>query len=262
MPVMVCKDSDIMDAYTVVFDGLYHLGPGDPEITRDIIEKIRPLLPSAPRVADFGCGVGASTLVLAQTLPDAHVLALDLHAPFISRLQSAAAEQGLRDRIQAKVGDMAEPPCLEGNGCAFDLIWSESAIYSIGRSEAVNRWRPWLRPHGWLVFSDIVWQRKPEQRSAEVSAFWINEYPQITTADAVVAELSAAGFNALDPVFCTRTAWSNYYEPLRNRLDRLRRPQPRTEALTHLMAELENEIAIYDRTEDDVAVAFFCAQRD
>ena len=259
---MVYDDSQIMDAYTVVFDGLLHLGPGDPEITRDIADKIRPLLPSAPRVADFGCGVGASALVLAQILPDAHVLALDLHAPFISRLQSAAADQGLSDRIQAAIGDMAEPPCLEDNGCAFDLIWSESAIYSIGRSEAVKRWRPWLRPNGWLVFSDIVWQSTPEKRSAEVSAFWTNEYPQITTADTVMAELSAAGFNALDPVFCARTAWSNYYEPLRNRLDHLKQLQARTEALTHLMAELENEIAIYDRTGNDVAVAFFCAQRD
>ena len=251
-----------MDAYTVIFDGLFHLGPGDPEITRDIVEKIRPLLPPAPHVADFGCGVGASALMLAQTLPDAHVLALDIHAPFIARLQSAAAEQGLSERIQATVGDMAEPSCLEDNGCAFDLIWSESAIYSIGRSEAFKRWRPWLRPNGWLVFSDIIWQREPEKRSGEAIVFWTNEYPQITTADAVVAELSAAGFNALDPVICARTAWSNYYEPLRNRLDHLRQLQTRSEALTHLMAEVENEIAIYDRTGNDVALALFSAQRD
>jgi SAM-dependent methyltransferase len=259
---MVCDDSEIMDAYTVVFDGLFHLGPGDPEITRDIAEKIRPLLPSTPRVADFGCGVGASTLVLAKVLPDAHVLALDIHAPFIARLQSAAAELGLDDRIQATVGDMAEPPCHEGNSCEFDLIWSESAIYSIGRSNALKRWRPWLRSNGWLVYSDIVWQREPAARTAEAVAFWTNEYPQIATTESIAAELSAAGFHPLDPVICDNNAWSNYYEPLRARLHQLAQHQHRTTALDQVMAELQQEIAVYDRAGDDVALAFFCAQRD
>lgn len=259
---MAFDDSDIMDAYTVIFDDLLHLGPGDPDITRGIAERLRSSLPAAARVADLGCGVGASVLVLARTLPDARILALDLHAPFIDRLRNAAAEQGLSDRIDAVVGDMAVPPVLDSTSCEFDLIWSESAIYSIGRSEAFKRWQPWLRPNGWLVFSDIVWQRKPAERSADAIAFWTSEYPHITTADAVVDELNASGFNALDPVFCSRGAWSNYYEPLRARLDQLRQLQPRTEALNQLIAELENEIAVHDRAGDDVALAFFSAQRD
>ncbi len=258
---MTIDDNDIMDAYTVVFDGLAHLGPGDPGMTREIAEKLRPSLPSAARVADLGCGVGASALVLAQVLPDARVLALDLHAPFIDRLRNTAAEKGLGDRIEAVVGDMGEPPVLDGMRCGFDLIWSESAIYSIGRSEALKRWHSWLRPNGWLVFSDVVWQREPAERKPEAVAFWANEYPQITTANAVVDELNAAGFNTPDPVIHSKNAWSNYYEPLRTRLDPLRQLQSSSEALSHLLAELENEIAIYDQAGDDVAVAYFTAQR-
>jgi serine/threonine-protein kinase HipA len=258
---MTFDDNDIMDAYTVVFDGLIHLGPGDPDITQGIAENLRPSLPSAARVADLGCGVGASVLVLAQTLPGARVLALDLHAPFIDRLRNAAQEHGLGDRIDAVVGDMGEPPILDGTRCGFDLIWSESAIYSIGRSEALKRWYPWLRPNGWLVFSDIIWQHEANERSAEAISFWTNEYPQISTPDAVMVELNTAGFNAHDPVICSRNAWSNYYEPLRARLARLSQ-LPRTQALKQLIAELESEIAVYDRARDDVALAFFSAQRD
>lgn len=90
---------------------------------------------------------------------------------------------------------MADPPQLDGMIGGFDLIWSESAIYILGRNNAFTHWRPLLRSGGWLVFSDIVWQREPAKRSAEASTFWINEYPDIATADAVMAELVAAGFH-------------------------------------------------------------------
>jgi len=71
------EENNIASAYTVVFDGLDHLGPGDPETTRNLAERLCPDLPPASRVADFGCGVGASALVLAQSLLKARVLALD-----------------------------------------------------------------------------------------------------------------------------------------------------------------------------------------
>ena len=81
-------ENEIMSAYTVVFDHLVQLGPGDSSTTRNLVERLRPDLPSVSRVADFGCGVGASALVLAQCLPEARVLALDFHAPFIARLET------------------------------------------------------------------------------------------------------------------------------------------------------------------------------
>ena len=89
-------ENEIMGAYSVVFDHLDHLGPGDSATTRNLVERLRSDLPSASRVADFGCGVGASALVLAQCLPEPRVLALDSHAPFIARLETAASERLFR----------------------------------------------------------------------------------------------------------------------------------------------------------------------
>lgn len=256
------QENEIMNAYTVIFDQLFHLGPGDSATTRNLVERLRSELPAESRVADFGCGVGASALVLAESLPKAQVLALDSHAPFIARLESTANAHGLGERISAVVGDMMEPPPLRSVAGEFDLIWSESSIYSIGRTNAFTCWRPLLKPDGWLVFSDIVWQCEPEARSDKVSAFWTEEYPDITTADAVVDELITAGFNPLDPVLSGRESWSNYYEPLRERLDVLTKQEDRPQALVDLMAELEREIDILDCAEDDVALCFFLARRD
>jgi SAM-dependent methyltransferase len=190
------------------------------------------------------------------------VLALDSHAPFIARLETAANARGLGERINAVVGDMLDPPSLDGVMGEFDLIWSESTIYSIGRTIAFTYWRPLLRPGGWLVFSDVVWQSEPTKRSDEASAFWEKEYPDIATADAVVDELTAAGLTPLDPVLSGRKPWSNYYEPLRDRLRMLVKRQNRPQALIDLMAELQREINVYDCAGDDVALFFFLARRD
>jgi len=256
------QENEIMSAYTVVLDRLFHLGPGDSATTRNLVERLRSDLPPESRVADFGCGVGASALVLAQSLPRAHVLALDTHAPFIARLESTANARGLGERISAVAGDMADPPPLDDVMGEFDLIWSESAIYSIGRANAFAYWRPLLKPDGWLVFSDIVWQCEPIARSDEASAFWAKEYPDITTAADVVDELIAAGFNPLDPVLSGRETWSNYYGPLRDRLRLLMKRGDRPQALINIMAEFEREIGIYDCAGDDVALSFFLARRN
>lgn len=250
-----------MSAYTVIFDRLTHLGPGDPETTRRLAERLRPDLPPRPRVADFGCGVGASSLVLAQCLPGSRVLALDAHVPFIERLAVAASDRGLGDRLKAVAGDMADPPPLDGVRGEFDLIWSESAIYSIGRAGALACWRPLLKPRGWLVFSDIVWQSKPAERSDKAAEFWADEYPDIAVAADVLDQLTGAGFEPLEPVLCGRTPWSNYYEPLRGRLVQLKKREDCSQALINLIAELQREIDIYDSAGDEVALGFFLARR-
>ena len=259
---MTQNSNEIMEAYTVIFDGLEHLGPGDADTTRGLIERLGPDLPPAPRIADFGCGVGASSLVLAQSLPQARVLALDAHAPFVSRLNIEADARGLGDQIHAVAGDMAQPPPLDGIAGEFDLIWSESAIYSIGRSQAFSCWRPLLKPGGWLVFSDIVWQKDQADRSPEASTFWETEYPEITTADAVLDQLVASGYRPLDPILVGQEVWSNYYEPLRERLHALESSQLKTTVLNELISGINHEITVYDRSNNEVAVVFFIARKD
>ena len=259
---MTQEENEIASAYTVVFDGLDYLGPGDSATTGKIVDRLRTEMPSPSRVADFGCGVGASALVLAQSLPMVRVLAVDTHAPFIARLETAAKAVGVGDSISAVVGDMANPPSLDGVTGGFDLIWSESAIYSIGRNNAFTRWRRLLRPCGWFIFSDVVWQSEPSKRSKKASAFWEKEYADIATPDAIVDQLTAAGFKPLDPISTGHQLWANYYEPLRDRLRLLANRQNRPQALIDLIAELEREIGAYDRAEDEIAVCFFLARRD
>jgi SAM-dependent methyltransferase len=255
-------DNDIMEAYTVIFDGLEHLGPGDADMSKGVVKRLSNELPAQARVVDFGCGTGASTLVLAECLPESRILALDMHEPFIAQLNSTADARGLGERICAVTGDMGKPPPLDGMIGEFDLIWCESAIYSIGRSDAFACWHSLLKPGGWLVFSEIVWGKNPDKGTDEVIAFWENEYPGITTADTVINELRSADFSPLAPVFASQKAWSNYYEPLRQRMQLLKQQKHQVQALDSVMAGIEKEIEIYDCADDEVAIAFFLAKRN
>ena len=73
-------------------------GPGGAAETRRAIDLSGLSMQRNLKVADIGCGTGASTLVLAQQL-DAQVIAVDFLSDFLDVLRSRAAQEGLADRI-------------------------------------------------------------------------------------------------------------------------------------------------------------------
>lgn len=101
-------------------------GPGSEECTRQALSLTRLPADAPLRVADIGCGTGASTLVLAQALPQARFLALDFLPSFLQRLGERAQALGVAQRIHCCHADMRRPPIAPGS---LDLLWSEGAIY-------------------------------------------------------------------------------------------------------------------------------------
>ncbi|MGF1640986.1 MAG: SAM-dependent methyltransferase [Rhodospirillales bacterium] len=248
------------DACEVLFHGLDRLGPGDERTTLAVLDRIRSLLPARPRIADMGCGVGASALVLAQSLPEATVIAIDCHRSFIERLRDRARLRGLGERVLGVVGAMDSGPAHGIALASLHLIWAESSIYAIGRPLAFRTWRDLVHPRGSIVFSDVVWKVPPRDRSAEAVAFWAEDYPAMTDPEVVVGQLCEHGFRLIETVEVPRSAWSNYYDPLRSRMALLR-PRVRTgSALARILATFEREIALFDSDDRSFASVFFVAQ--
>ncbi len=60
------------------------------------------------RVADVGCGHGASTILMAQAFPKSSLSGFDYHGPSIERAREAAREAGVGERVsfqQARAKD-------------------------------------------------------------------------------------------------------------------------------------------------------------
>jgi SAM-dependent methyltransferase len=94
-------------------------------------------------VADVGCGHGVSTLLMAESFPEARFLGIDDHGPSIERARKLAAEHGVADRVTFKVRAAKD---LEGS---FDLIVVLDAFHDMGQPELVAaRLRDSLAPSG------------------------------------------------------------------------------------------------------------------
>src|SRR5579871_2458298 len=63
------------------------------------LDGVEAKLKAGARVADVGCGHGASTIVMAQAYPNSKFFAFDYHKPSIERARDLAQEAGVANRI-------------------------------------------------------------------------------------------------------------------------------------------------------------------
>ena len=231
-------------------------GPGSEEATRLALSLTR-LSPDAPlRVADIGCGTGASTLVLAQALPRASILALDFLPSFLQRLGERAQALGVARRIRRCLADMHCPPITPAS---LDLIWSEGAIYNMGFASGVRTWLSLLRPGGILAVSEITWLH--ECRPAALERHWDAAYGEMGTAADKLRTLEAAGYEPLGYFPLPASCWTeNYYDPLEARFSEFLAAHPSPEA-RHIVEEERAEISLFRQYGASVSYGFYIAAK-
>jgi len=61
----------------------------------DVVAKLQ----NGARVADIGCGHGASTVIMAQAFPASRFAGFDYHAPSVETASQRAREAGVEDRV-------------------------------------------------------------------------------------------------------------------------------------------------------------------
>lgn len=217
-------------------------GPGGVAETERMIE-LAGLEPNTPlKIADIGCGTGASTLTLASRL-NAEIRAVDFLQGFLDELETRAKQQQLDSGITSLCASMDDLPFEDES---FDVIWSEGAIYNMGFSKGVVDWKRFLKPEGLLVVSEITWLT--EQRPTELERYWQAAYPEIDTASAKLKALEQNGYSPVGYFPLPESCWlENYYQPLVDSFEAFLTRNGHSEQAQAIVDAEHQEIALYKK---------------
>jgi SAM-dependent methyltransferase len=237
-------------ALTDLHRGLDRKGPGDSDFSHSIFTNLS-TLPLRPRIADLGCGSGASALLLAQHY-QSPVMAVDSSSVFIDELKARAKQLGLEHLIIPIHGDMAQ---LDWPLGSIDLLWSEGAAYNLGFEQALKIWRPLLSNKGIAVLSEMSWFTDDAPEPAV--AYWQNAYPSMGTEAENIDRANRSGFRVLSTHRLPSQAWwVNYYEPLRERMGQLE-ISPSNQSV---IRETEEEIKLFEKFSNFYGYTFYVLQ--
>jgi ubiquinone/menaquinone biosynthesis C-methylase UbiE len=105
-------------------------------------------LQAGAKVIDIGCGLGASTILLAEQYQNSAFLGSDYHDQSIELARKRAADSGVADRVRFEVASAAT-----FSGTGYDLAATFDCLHDMGDPlTAARHIRETLKPDGtWLV---------------------------------------------------------------------------------------------------------------
>ncbi len=91
------------------------------------LEGVEAKLKAGARVADIGCGHGASTLLMAKSYPKSKFFGFDYHKPSVEKARKKAKEAGVADRVTFEVA-----PAKDFPGKDYDLVAFFDCLHDMG----------------------------------------------------------------------------------------------------------------------------------
>lgn len=108
------------------------------------LDGVEAKLRAGARVADVGCGHGASTLLMARAYPSSRFVGSDYHPESIERARESAAAEGLADRVEFEAAD-----AVSYGGRDYDLVAFFDCLHDMGDPvSALRHARESLAPDG------------------------------------------------------------------------------------------------------------------
>jgi SAM-dependent methyltransferase len=117
-----------------------------------VVEKLE----RGARVADVGCGHGASTIMMAHAFPNSSFVGADYHADSIDTAVRRAQEAGLGERVRFQTAAAVAYP-----GTDYDLVTMFDCLHDMGDPVAAARHvRQTLTPDGtWMIVEPAAGDR-------------------------------------------------------------------------------------------------------
>jgi len=112
------------------------------------LSDVKQRLEAGARVADVGCGKGASTMLLAKAYPKSRFYGFDYHDKSIEAARESAQRAGVADRVTFEVAKAKEYP-----GKDYDLVAVFDCLHDMGDpTGAAAHVRSTLRKDGtWMI---------------------------------------------------------------------------------------------------------------
>ena len=112
------------------------------------LDGVKARLEAGGRVADVGCGHGASTIIMAQAFPRSSFAGFDYHPASVEWARRAADKAGVRDHATFEVAAAKDYP-----GAGYDLVTFFDCLHDMGDPVGAARHvRKSLAPGGvWML---------------------------------------------------------------------------------------------------------------
>lgn len=153
------------------------------------LEGVGPKLESGAVVADIGCGVGFSTLLMAQAFPNSRFVGYDFHEPSIAEATAHAAKHGLSDRVRFETAAAKD---ITDDG--FDLITVFDCLHDMGDPRGcAAHVRQMMKPDAsWMIVEPIAADRPEDNIGNPVSRLYYNASTMICVPTSLAQEVGTA----------------------------------------------------------------------
>jgi SAM-dependent methyltransferase len=91
------------------------------------LDGVKEKLEAGARVADIGCGHGASTVIMAKAFPASEFHGFDYHGESIERAREIAEQEHVADRVHFEVATAKDYP-----GTGYDLVCVFDCLHDMG----------------------------------------------------------------------------------------------------------------------------------
>ena len=139
---------------------LYELGQKHLPQILDVHTRLQAKPPA--RIADIGCGVGWSSIGMAQAYPNVRVDGFDLDAPSINEAWANAHTYGLTDRLTFHARNASDIEVLNGR---YDLVTAFECVHDLGNPVGVL-WPAACRTVGARLRAEKIANRRKLARRA------------------------------------------------------------------------------------------------
>lgn len=147
-----------------------------------------PRLEAGVKVADVGCGHGASTIIMAQAFPNSRFYGFDYHAPSIETARERAREAGVSDRVNFEVADAKSYP-----GNDYAMICFMDCLHDMGDPVGAAAYaRQALDEDGRVLLIEPAAGDSPEENLHAVGRMYYAASTAICTAHSLSQEVGLA----------------------------------------------------------------------